>query len=178
MPLATIATGHYDATYNVDAASGSPPQKGNGALDIGEVEGSMILQRNAKGRVVKSSRWGDSTIDGIYAGGDTILIFTLKEWKPAVRGILWPWGVDTGDMGTPGVLASNWAGVMIWTALANTEAATVGPSLYTFHSCILDIEASWDAIHGVEERDITIAMICYPTLQAGGLFRWYTRTQA
>src|SRR5690606_36865315 len=117
--------------------AGSPAGKGSGPRDLGLVEGVRRWRRRLQAAPVRGSAYGTATIDGIYTGGGCFCEMTLKEWSPAVRDCLWPFGDDFGHTGAIGRLLTALAGELVLTAVPDTRAAANGPATLTFGKAIV-----------------------------------------
>ena len=162
MPFATFAAGPYMATYNADNAPGPAAGKGQGARDLGLVEGVRRWQRVAEASPVASDLYGGMTIDGVYRGAACFCEMTFKQWSDAVRDTLWPFAPSFGEVGSIGTLLTALAGELILTAVTDTPAATAGPAQLAFRKAIVAPENVVDVPLGDVERDVRVVFRCYP----------------
>ena len=176
MPFATFAAGPYAATYDTDGAAGDPAGKGQGARDLGLVEGVRRWQRVLEARPVKSDAFGDGVIDGVYRGGQCFCLMTFKEWTDAVKDALWPFGAAFGEMGSVGRLLTDLAGVLTLTAAADTPAAAAGPVTLTFGKAILSPGHNSQVVLGDVERDVPVVFRCFPYVNGQGKVTWFEET--
>lgn len=170
MALGTFATGPYTATYDATgAASGTPGQTAEpGARDIGIVQNSHRFTRTAAGEdVANTNLFGDTVIDSIYRGGQCFLTATIKEWKPYVRDILWPYAVEFGDVGTIGKLLSDMAGKIVLTPLAGTPAYANDGKIITYGKAILSPQHNTEIMYGPVQRDVALVFRCFPYYTSG-----------
>ena len=173
MPFATFAAGSYLATYNTDDAPGPAAGKGQGARDLGLVEGVRRWTRMMTAHPVSSDRLGGLEIDGVYRGAACYCEMTLKEWSQAARDALWPFGATFGEVGAIGTLLTDIAGELVLSAVADTPAATNGPSQLVFRKAILSPDHIVDVPLGEVERDIAILFRCYPYLDSQQRTVWF-----
>jgi hypothetical protein len=176
MTYATFAAGPYTATYNTDAAPGSPAGKGAGGRDLGLVEGVRRWRRIAQAVPVKAAAFGSSTIDGIYTGSECFCEMTLKEWSAAVRDCLWPYDDAPGNSGPIGRLLSDLAGELVLTAVDDTPAATNGPAVLTFGKAIIAPGHETEVPLGDFPRDVKLVFRCYPYVTTSGDVAWFEET--
>ena len=164
MAFGTWACGPYTATYN-----------GN---DVGLIEGVWRHQQTAEAADIRSGRFGDSVIDGIYRGGNCFAVAVFKEWTANIRRMLWPFDTVLGDSGKHGRSMVDMSSVLLLTAIAGTPAATAGPATRSFPRAIFSPGHNKEVLLGNEERNVPIVFRCYPTVVTPGDtdLRWYTDT--
>lgn len=151
MPLGTFAPGEYSMTY--------------AGANVGLVTsgGQHLKYRVAKKKINDTATYGDTLIDGIYRGMESVqLMVTFKEWITPVKNAIWPYssagapGGFDGTLGTIGRLDSNLAQTIVLTATAGTPAATNGPLTFTAGMAILSGANDIDVLFGPDERDIPV----------------------
>lgn len=150
MAFATFANGPYTVTYN--------------GLSLGLLEGQPKCISVPHAIDVRSSRWGNSVIDGIQDGADVFVSLMLKEWTAAIRAALWPFSANLGDAGVPGRLLSDLGAALVFTAVTGTPAATNGPVTRTFAAACLAPEHNLEVMLGNEERNIPLIFRAYPAV--------------
>jgi len=160
MAFGTFAPGYYAMTYD--------------GTDCGLVEGVRRLRRRAKGQPIVADKFGDTTLDGIYRGGDVFLQVTFKEWIAKVREIIWPYDSDFGDIGQCGRLWSDLAKAIVLTAQSGSPAATAGPATITFNLALAAEENDIEIVLGNEQRDIPVLFRCLPYTISSGREAWFT----
>ena len=175
MPLGTFAPGPYTMTYT--PPTGTP---GAGvAQNPGLVDGVRILSQSISEIPVFADAYGQSQIDGIYAGGGALVRMTFKEWKAAVWNIIWPFHATSGalgNMGQVGRMMSDLAGQIVLTPVAGTPAASAGPqtgAIITIPLAIVSPLNDRDIIMGCAERNVPIVFRCFPYNNAGTI-QWYS----
>ena len=176
MPFASFAAGPYTATYNADAATGDPAGKGDGARDLGLIEGVRRWQRTLEAHPVHSGVLGAAVIDGVYRGGKCFCEMTFKEWTDAVRDALWLFGESFGRMGQIGRLLSDLAGVLTLTAVADAPAAANGPATLTFGKAILSPGSDTPVVLGAQQRDVPVVFCCFLYVDDQGNVVWFEET--
>lgn len=162
MSLGTFAPGYYAMTYD--------------GADCGLVEGVRRLRRKSKGQPISADKWGDTVIDGVYRGGDCFLQVTFKEWTSTVRGILWPYDADFGDIGQCGRLWSDLAKAIVLTAQSGSPAATNGPATITANLAMIAEENDIEISLGNEQRDVSVLFRLLPYNISTGREAWFTVT--
>jgi len=176
MPFATFAAGPYTATYDADNAPGDPAGKGQGARDLGLVEGVRRWQRMMEAHPVQAGAFGSTEIDGVYRGGQAFCLMTFKEWTDAVRDALWPFGTGFGELGQVGRLLTDLAGELTLTAAPDTPAASAGPATLVFRKAIVSPGHNSEVVLGAEQRDVPIVFRCFPYVNAQGKVVWFEET--
>ncbi|GAA4441998.1 hypothetical protein [Bremerella cremea] len=165
MSLGTFAPGPYTATYDASGAvSGTPGQAADpAARDIGLVEGAHRLSRVMEGEdIAGTNLFGQTVVDSIYRGGNCFLLLTMKEWKPYVRDILWPFGSSFGDVGPIGRLLTDLAGKIVLTPVAGTPAYQNDGKVLTFGKAILSPQHNTEIFYGPAQRDVALVFRCFP----------------
>lgn len=164
MPFASadLAFGPYLATY-----------KGSG---LGGLEGTPRFSMSGEAQDIRASEFGESVVDGVYRGGNAFLLLVLKEWNPATKAAMWPFGADLGLSGVIGRSMVDMAGVLLLSAVAGTTGATKGPVTRSFPLAIFSPGHNKEVLFGTEERNVPIVLRCYPTKAATATLRWFTDT--
>lgn len=156
------AAGPYFGTYD--------------ASDFGEVEDVILMSTIFSAEAVQSQRYGSSTIDGVYQGGNMFLSMTFKEWGATTRAIFNPFSpTDLGLSGIIGRMNTDIAKQVILTAVSGTTAKEEGPSVRTIPKVLYSPEHNAEYRFGAVQRDVPIVFIVYPTVVSGEL-RWFTDT--
>lgn len=168
MPLGTFAPGPYTMTYN--------------ALPVGLVrDNGKLLRWRFMGKEMTADLYGMTVIDRIYAGARVFLgPIYFKEWNANVRAMIWPHSATPGalgQLGVPGTLASNKAKVITLTPVANTPAATAGPTLITANLAFPADENDVEMLMGCDERDVPVLFELLPYDSGGGTIVFFTVTQ-
>ncbi len=150
MSFGTWAAGPYTATWDTN--------------DLGDVEGGWIYQRQASGVIIRADRYGETPIDGIYRGGQFLLITIIKEWTAATRSMLWPFSpTDEGLVGATGRSFVDMSKQLVLTAVTGSLAATNGPATRTIPRAIFAPEFNQSVLMGNDQRDVPIALQIFPT---------------
>lgn len=165
MAMPVFATGPYRATYDASgAAVGTPGQEADpAARDIGIVQNVFRFSRTAKGEPISNTNlYGQTTIDSIYQGADCFVLFTIKEWKPYIRDILWPFAPAFNQMGEVGRMFTPLAGKLVLTPVAGTPAYVNDGKIITFGKAILAPEHNTDIPMGPTEKTVNLVFQCFP----------------
>lgn len=165
MALGTFAPGYYAQTIDT-----SP-------VDCGLVEGVRRLRRRFKWEPIRADKWGDTTIDGVYRGGDCFLSVVFKEWKAPVKSIIANMFVpaDLGAVGEVGELVTNFAKTTTLTAQAGSPAAAAGPATITAALAITASDNDMEFLLGNLQRDVPVLFQLLPYDDSGTL-RWFSIT--
>lgn len=176
MPHATFATGMYLASYNADGAEAAAVGKGLGPRSLGVVEDVIRWRRTLKADKVVSSLYGSATLDGVLSGAEFYCRFTLKEWSPAVKAMLFPWSEDLGLVGPLGQRMGRYAGELLLTAKEGTLAADNGPTTIRFGKVCVAPDMPIDIPLGPSPRDIEVTLQCLPYQDTSDAWRWFETT--
>jgi len=163
MALGTFAPGYYTQTLDGD--------------DCGLVEGVRRLRRRFKWEPIRADKWGDTTIDGVYRGGDCFLSVVFKEWKDPVSTLIANMFVpaDLGAVGEVGELITNFAKALVLTAQAGSPAAAAGPVTITASQAITAADNDMEFLLGNLQRDVPVLFQLIPYDDSGTL-RWFSIT--
>lgn len=155
--LGTFAPGYYAQTFDGD--------------DCGLVEGVRRLRRKFFWEPIKADKWGDTTIDGVYRGGDVFLSVVFKEWKAPIKTKICNMFVpaDFGAVGEVGELITNFAKVIVLTAQAGSPAATAGPATLTANLAIVAAGNDMELLMGNLQRDVPVLFQLLPYDDSGTL---------
>lgn len=124
-------------------------------------EGYRLRWKNEYVKFKNTNLYGASFLDGIYKGkSDMQLLFTAKEWNSAIKATISTFATTAGTWdGTEiavGTLLSTKALSIALTAVANTPAATNGPTPITFPFCVPSDQNDWELLLGPDETDMPI----------------------
>lgn len=147
MALGTFAPGEYQMTY--------------AGANVGLITsgGEHLRYRVAKKKINDTATYGDTLIDGIYRGMESVqLMVTFKEWNTPVKNAIYPYGANgfDGTLGIIGRLDSDLSQQIVLSAVAGTPAATNGPLTFTAAKAILSNANDIDILFGPDERDIPV----------------------
>lgn len=167
MPLGTFSVGHYAVTWN-----------GN-ALGISETPHEW--RSGTGGEEITSDDFGPYTpIDYIYTGQRHFVTVRLLEWTANIRATLYPFNAAFGDLSSTanpiGQLASSAAKALVFTATANTPAATNGPVTRTANLAILAPNQDVDYIFGVGRRIVPVTFMVLPYDATAGTYKFFVDT--
>lgn len=159
--LGTFAPGYYTQTLDGD--------------DCGLVEGVRRLRRRFKWEPIRADKWGDTTIDGVYRGGDAFLSVVFKEWKAPVKTKISNMFVpaDLGAVGEVGELITTFCKPIVLTAQAGSPAAAAGPASLTASLAILAPDNDLELLMGNLQRDVPVLFQLIPYDDSGTL-RWFS----
>lgn len=170
--MSAIAAGPYQLRYNADAAPGPAAGKGLAWRSLGIVERVTQWRRMLLAEPLQHSSLGKSTLDAIYQGSECRLSFTLKEWTPAVRDLLWPFGATWDDVGPIGRTLAEFAGRLELTAATGSTAHEHGPRRIVFGQAIIAPGEAIEIPLSAEPREIRVTMLCLPYLASDNRWVW------
>lgn len=168
-----FAAGAYAATFDTDGAVGAASGKGEGSQPLGLVQDVFWWRRSIAAVPVRSNLVAEMPLDALYTGGDCFCRFTVKEWNPATRAMLWPFDEAMGTIGPVGARLSHYAGQMTLTAAEGTLAEEHGPAVLRFGKAILAPATESEIPLGRVERDVPILLQCFPYVTPGGNQVWF-----
>lgn len=157
--LGTFAPGYYAQTIDT-----SP-------VDCGLVEGVRRLRRRFEWEKIKADKWGDTTIDGVYRGGECFLSVIYKEWKAPVKTIIANMFVpaDIGAVGEVGELITTFCKTTTLTAQAGSPAAAAGPATIVASQIITAPQNDMEFLLGNLQRDVPVLFQLIPYDDSGTL---------
>lgn len=144
-----FVTGPYTATFK--------PQGGS-ATDIGATEDGFEVIETPHFDPIRTDGGGDSTINAIHRGGDTVVRLTASEWD-----LITLLSFNAYPTGNPipnvGFLMSALAGELVLTPKAQTTAATAGKT-WTFY--LAYVESDIPALLAARQRRVPLTLRCLP----------------
>ena len=132
-----------------------------GGNDIGLVEGPHVINKRPHARDVRAQLYGDTIIEGIYAGAEGFATVVAKEWDTDALNLMWPFDTNFLELGVIGRLMSDIAKAWVLTPVTGSTAATNGWT-WTFNKAIISPEHNLEIIKGVEEHNVPVVMRLYP----------------
>lgn len=137
--------------------------------------GVPTIEQSSKAEpIANTSRYGKSTIDAIYQGGDFFAQFMCEEYRTGSIAAWWPFGT-MGLMGIIGRLYFAMSAPLVFTAVAGTPAAAT-PATLTASKAILAPGFNTKLLYGPTLRKVPIRQILLPYDTGGGVIGWFTQT--
>ena len=156
----TLIAGQYTVTYN--------------SSSMGIMEGDAgvptISQSAHEENINNTDKYGKSSIDGVYQGGDFFCSFTCMEYKASTIAAWWPYG-SIGAMGVIARLRYSLASALVLTAVAGTPAES-SPASVTCNKAILAGGFNTQLLFGPLLRKLPIRLQLYPHSNGGTV--WFT----
>ena len=131
-----------------------------------------IEQASKAEAIANTSRYGKSTIDAIYQGGDFFAQFQCMEYRAGSIAAWWPFGA-MGVMGVIGRLYFAMSAPLVFTAVAGTPAAAT-PATVTAAQAILAPGFNTKLLYGPTLRKVPIRQILLP--YTSGSVIWFSQT--
>jgi hypothetical protein len=162
-----ILAGEYTVTYSGQA--------------MGIMEGDAGLptlsQQNKGEPVANTNRYGKSTIDGFYQGGDWFCQFTCLEYTANTLAAWWPFSATLGLMGVIARRYFDMAQALVLTAVAGTPAfAAASPLTLTSPRAILAPGYNTQTLYGPTHRKLPVRLQLFPFNTGGAVIGWFTET--
>ena len=156
MPLANIIAGPYTASWQSAA--------------VGQSQNGFRLRSSVNKEMVRSDAYGDSAIDGVWRGGNVMLLFVGIEYTAGLP-VFWPYGGAFGLFGQAGTLdvGSTFAQQISLTVTSGTPAVG-NPTNLSGNQSILDENFSGETEFRSGARVLPISMRLYPYVNSGTRF--------
>lgn len=129
---------------------------------VGLMEGPIRHQQNLIGLPVRASLYAQNILDYIVQGGGVFAVITVKEWTAAAKALMWPFNASHGIFPLTGTLINQFFGTLVFTALAGTPAATVGPVTRSYEIAGLLPGHNLDVTFGPTERNVPVVVCSLP----------------
>lgn len=148
-----------------------------GGVTLGITEDGLELEHVGYAEPVRGDNLGDSKQDGVYRGGDVFINFVLQEYSKTLVAnghtvAPWhPYHATYGRVGQVGVLQSNQAAQLLFSAVAGTPAAN-NPAAVRVYSAILAENFPIRLLFASRHRKIPMRMQALPD-DYPGFAAWY-----
>lgn len=158
-------TGVYSPANGAAFFDGGSGSSNN--LPIGMCEGGKMLSRTLLSVPIAADEHGKETIDDVFAGADVFLSLTLKELRTGGRAMIWPFSNNFGQMPQPGVLMTDFAGVLVLTSITGTTRNRNEFTTRTFGKCVMSIGHNVAEMMATDQNNIPIVLKCYKYFVSG-----------
>jgi hypothetical protein len=146
MAIGLATAGAYTSTYNGVGITGDQRPSQQLGLGFNDDTGYEIEQQTHGEMIDRTDLYGQSLMDWVHQGGSVFITFTCMTFqadRTLIKNVFYPWGATPGLLGRMlddrapiGRLASQVAKALVLTVVAETPAATTGPSTLTANLAI------------------------------------------
>ncbi len=145
-------------------------------MGIMEGDASLpTLEHTNKGEpIANTDKYGKTTIETIYQGGDWFMQMVAMEYKADPKLAWWPFGA-VGVMGVVGRMFTGMAKQLLLTAVAGTPAVG-SPTTLLARVAILAQGFSTRTAFGPTLRKLPLRFQLYPYDFGGGVIVWFEQT--
>jgi hypothetical protein len=148
MPLATLITGPYSASWN--------------SVAVGKTREGFDLRWQWKKETITVDTYGDSVIDSIYRGADVFVLWLGVEYS-SMTAVAWPYAATFGETGLLGRLdvGSTMTKTMVMTSTALTPAAAAPATLTSTNSIVDDDQVESKFAMRLREVPVKLRLYIY-----------------